>query len=227
MTQSTDAMIRELAADLAPVKPLGRVRDTVLTTLGISLPFYGYWLITSGLREQFRQGGMPDFVYSMVAIALLLIAVGGLAAGLAAVIPGREDDARLGRNILFAGLALGILVLFTQWSLGITAVLDVSGPSVQCAMAAGMLAIPSALLVARFTFMARGAARHFPRALSLACAGGMGVSSGVVHLTCSHADPLHLVLGHAFAPFAGGLVVLIVASITLGIGTRLRQADRS
>lgn len=225
MTQSTEAMIRQLAADLAPVKPLGRVRDTVLAALAISLPFYGYWLITSGVREQFRRGEMPDFVYLVVAIALLLVAVGGLIAGLASAVPGREDDARLGGGVLFAGLTLATLVLAAQWILGTPAILEISRSSIQCAMAAGMLAIPSALLVARFTV--RGAARHFPWALSLACAGAMAVSSAVVHLTCSHAEPIHLVLGHGFAPFAGGLVVLIVVSITFGIGTRLRRTNGS
>ena len=86
-----------------------------------------------------------------------------------------------------------------------------------------MLAIPSALLAARFTV--RGAARHFPTALSLAFIGGMGVSSGVVHLTCSHANPAHLALGHALAPFAGGFVVLIGLSILIGLGPLLRRSN--
>lgn len=223
MTQSTDEMIRELATNLTPVKPLGRVRDTVFAALGISLPFYGYWLITSGVRDQLRLGEAPDLVYLTVGIAQLLVAIGGLGAGLAAAVPGREDTARLGRGIFLAGLGLGILVLGTQWSAGTGVILDVSRSSLQCATAAAMLAVPSALLLARFTV--RGAARHFPRSLSLACMGAIGVSSAVVHLTCSHAESIHLVLGHGFAPLAGGLVILIALTL-VNVLFRLRGADQ-
>jgi hypothetical protein len=125
--------------------------------------------------------------------------------------------------MLLAGLALGVLALGFQWTGASTSILAVSRSSLQCAMAAGMLAIPSALIAARFTV--RGAARNFPIALSLACAGGIGVSSAVIHLTCSHAEPIHLVLGHGFAPFAGGLAILILLSIGVGIRSRLRIAD--
>lgn len=225
MKPSTEALIHELAADLPPVKPLGRLRDTIVAALGISLPFYLYWFITSGVRRQFRQGELPDGVYLMVASALLLVAAGGLLAGLAAAIPGREDASQLGRNLFLSGLAAGLSVLGYHWALGSTSVFEVSRSSAQCAMGAAMLAIPSALLVARFT--ARGAALHFPRALSLACAGGMGVSAGVIHLTCSHADPIHLVLGHALAPFAGGLVVLTGLSIAVGLASLLPRSDAS
>jgi hypothetical protein len=215
VTQSTDAMIRELAATLAPVKPLGRVRDAVLIALGVSLPFYGFWIFSSGVREQFAGGTPPSFVYSIVALLLLAVAAGGVVAGLASAVPGREDAARLGRKVLFAALMLGFLVLGFQLSsrseTWAASILDVSGSSLQCAMAAAMLSIPSALLLGRFTL--RGAARHVPISLALALVGGMGVSSAAVHLTCSHPAPIHLILGHGFAPFAGGLATLILASV--------------
>lgn len=211
MSRSSEELIRNLSRDLPAVVPMGRLRDTVLVGLGFALPFFAFWIFGSGVREQFLRGETPDGVYLTVACVALLLAVGGLVAGLASAIPGREDAYRLGRNLGLAGLALGIAVLGYQISLGSTSGVEVwSGvwrSSGACATGATVLGLPIALFAARY--IVRGFAPRQGLALSLACGGAVGFAAAVVHLTCSYADPLHQIIGHGLAPITGGLVILI------------------
>jgi hypothetical protein len=224
MTRSTEEMIRELSTELPPVKPLGRLRDTVIAGLGIALPIFALWIYNSGLRRQFQRGESPDAIYLLVVCVSLLIATGGVVAGLAAAVPGREVAYRVGRNIFTLGFALGLLALGYQVASGATSFMDALGSSLSCIGGATVLGVPAALFAARF--VNRGEAARPPLALAQVSIGGVGFSAAVVHLTCSHPDPAHLVLGHGLAPLMGGLVVLLGLSLAFGLVSRLgRRAE--
>lgn len=220
MSDSTENMIRELAAGLPPVKPLGRLRDAILLALLISLPFDAYWLLSSGLREQFRLGESPDVTFLAVAAILVTLLIGGSLAGLAAAIPGREDAFALGRNLTIGGAVAGGLLFAISWVGSGTEIGEVMGSSLQCIIGATTLGVPTSLYLA--SYVLRGAPVRAPVAIALACAGGIGVSASIVHLTCSHRLAAHLVLGHGLAPIAVGAAVLLSASLVYALGSALR-----
>lgn len=216
MKQSSEDLIAQLSAELAPVKPLARLRDTILAAVGISIPFYLGWVVAKGVRRQLGRGEMPEAEFLMVWGILLLLAAGGLIAGLSAAIPGREAARRLGRNLSLAGLGLSFIAMAYLVFFGGASLAESAGAALSCTIWSGLLAVPSALFVARF--VVRGAAPQLSRSIALVCAGGIGMSAAVIHLTCSRAEPIHLLLGHGLAPVAGGLVLLIVVSTGLATG---------
>ena len=225
MKQSTDELIATLSGDLSRVEPLGRLREIALSVLGISLPFYLYWLVSRGLRHQFAAGELPDTVYFEVVGILLLLAAGGIVAGLASSIPGREMAVRLGQGLFVSGLVVGFLVLGFEWITGTTSLVEGGLSSLPCVTGAAMLSIPSTFLVTRFIL--RGAAPDLPVTLALACAGGMGIAAMVVHLTCPNPDAMHLMLGHALAPLVAGLFALFVLSLIIAMLSRAVPSSNS
>ncbi len=215
MARSTDDMIRELSRDLPPVTPMRRLREVALMTLGISLPFCVYRLATSGLNDSMAGIESPSVVFTLVLAILVLVAIGGLVAALAGAIPGREKTSRLGLRLCLVALAVATSALGYALAFEPTPFVEIAKSSVGCALGAAMLAVPAALFVTRF--VVRGAADRISTATGLATAGGMGAAAAVVHASCPHPEALHLVMGHGFAPFAGGLVVLTGVSIYFAI----------
>lgn len=220
MAPSTDDLIRELASDLPPVKPLARVRIVVASLLGLSLPVFIWWLTSRGLRHQFEAGEAPTLAYLLATAVMLLLAAGGLLFGLTSVIPGREKEARAGRRLFGAGLGVGVVLFFLYWLSGGSPIVETLASSRSCARGSLLLAIPAGLVVAYYVY--RGAARSLPVALAASFTGAAGVSALMVHLTCAHPDPFHMVLGHALAPLYGGVALLGLGSlvVALGIGRR-------
>ncbi|MCP5039903.1 MAG: DUF1109 family protein [bacterium] len=216
MSPSTERLIRDLATDLPPVRPLARLRSVAALALSLSAPFYAYWYFTYGFRHQFQQGRAPEVMYLLVAVAIVLLAIGGALFGLASAVPGRNADARRGRSLFGTGLGMGLLLLLWQWLAGETSLGEASRTSAYCVRGAALLAIPAALVAAGF--VCRGVSRSLPVALAAGCAGGMALASLVVHSTCPHPDPLHMVLGHAMAPLCGAVVLFATASVAVALG---------
>ena len=211
MARSTEDMIHDLARNLPPVTPMRRLREIVVMALGVSLPFYILRLGTAGFNDRLTGSEPPGLVFLLVSAILVLVAVGGLLAGLAGAIPGRETTSRFGMALTLFALAaiagaFGYSMMFEPASIA-----QAAKGSVACALGAAMLAIPAAWFVTRF--VVRGAARAIPSTMALATAGGMGAAAAIIHATCPHPDSLHLILGHGLAPFVGGLIVLTCASI--------------
>ncbi len=219
MPGSTEDLIRELAGDLPAVKPIARVRAIAGIALAASLPVYAWWFSAQGLRHQFVDGEAPGLVYLLATLAMALLAAGGLVFGLTSVIPGREDDARTGRRVFGAGISVAAALFFFQWFAGPTSIVEGVRSSFHCATGALWLALPAGIIFG--SYVLRGLARSLPAALAAAFTGGMAVAAVMVHLTCPHPDPFHMVLGHALAPLYGGVVLIALTSVfaALGIGS--------
>ncbi len=221
MSRTTEELIRDLAGDLPPVKPLARVRTVVGFALLLSLPLFAWWFAEHGLRHQFHAGETPGFSYLASGAALLILAGGGLVFALTSVIPGRERDARAGQLLFGGGVALALSLFAAQGLAGNLHLVDGLHSSRSCILGAVGLAIPAGLVVARYVI--RGAPRSLSVALAAGFTGGMGMAAILVHLTCAHADPVHMVLGHALAPLYGGVVVVAMASVAAALGMRSRS----
>lgn len=225
MSRSTDDLILRLSGSLPPVKPLRRLRETLLVVVGIPLPVYALWLMTRGIPHGFAQGEAPESLFLAVMSILVLLAGGGLVAGLAAAIPGREGAERIGRVIFWAVSAIGLLLVGYQCLHGTGPIVKDSLSGIPCALFAAMLSIPSAAMVTRNIM--RGAALDRHRAIALACAGSMGVGAVIVHLSCANSEPLHLLAGHALSPLVGGTIVLLGVSMMFRYASRAKTSTSS
>jgi hypothetical protein len=197
---------------------MARARTIAGLALAASLPVYVWWFGGQGLRHQLVEGQAPSLVYILAALVMVLLAAGGLVFGLTSVIPGRENDARVGRRIFGLGVGVATALFFFQWFAGSTALVEGVRSSLHCAAGALWLALPAGIIVGGYVL--RGLARSLPAALAAAFTGGMGLAAVMVHLTCPHPDPLHMVLGHALAPLYGGVASIALTSVfaALGIG---------
>ncbi len=220
MSQSTDDFIRALAEDLPPIQPMERLRETLSMALLASLPLSLVWLMTLGLRPELAgSASLPEFYLPIIAI-LALMAAGGLVAGVADAIPGRESTMMAGRWITALGglAAIGSLGFINSHEMSHQA-----ASSIQCVLGTAFLAVPSVALCARF--VARGAGVLRRRAFFFACVGGMALSALVIHLSCPESNAMHLILGHALAPTIGSATALGAVLAILSVVSRRARTD--
>lgn len=223
MTRSTDALIRELAHDLPAVAPLARLRTTLVKVMLVFMPFAAAWIIMLGLRPDLRTEAVHDPTFLAVTALLILMSAGGLVACLAEAVPGRDAAARGGLAIAGVGASAALIapiVLFVASAEGFDVVAARSG--LHCALGACALAIPAVVICARY--ISRGAPSSGWRAFALASLGTVALAAVIVHLTCPHPDPSHLVVGHGLAPLAAGALALAGLAVSSAIGS---QSDRS
>jgi hypothetical protein len=214
-------LIRALGDDLRPVKPISRLRmalaTVVLAWVAVVLASWawsGVW--PGGLTAMYSKG-------SIAAVFGALAAVGGagLVASLAASVPGRE---RLAWGAFMVGL-LGAAI-----AAGLGTFLVVAAPGhepgapmaghVSCLLRACGVGLLPAFVVAGF---AARAAPYRPLVIALgAAAGAAALGAVAAQATCPFGDPIHMMLGHVFAPVVGALVLtlpLLIAARRLP-GTR-------
>ncbi len=216
MSDPTHELIRELASDLAPVRPLPRLRSAVLTLVGIWLGVAAFTLAWKGVKPEMWGALLLPIGPGGVVLGLLLAGAGGLVASLALALPGREAAARAGRRLAIAGVLLACLVG------GLVLTAGPRGPSAldaPCLVAALAIALAPALAAAWF---AGRAAPFHPLSIALAAATATGALGGAVaQVTCPVHELGHLLWGHAIAP-ALGLVVL-----TIPLLIALRASERA
>jgi hypothetical protein len=205
--RSTEPLLRELARDLKPVRPLPRLRSVAAGLLLIwLLALFVDWMF-GGPSPRFAEEALwrePRFV--AVLAGLLCTAVGATLAALAGAVPGREGDARV-------GIAVGIGGLFLATASGVWAVASQGAGSgshplamsFACVSRATALGIVPALVAC--AFLARALVRT-PRAGAAAAAAGCAALGAVaVHTSCPSGAALHVLLGHSLAPFFAAIVL--------------------
>lgn len=211
---STDALIRELAEDLRPVRPIPPLRWMVGGVLVVWAAVAVVGVALRGMAGDLLPFSGPRAVGAAVFAGLGLTGIGGVVAALALAVPGRE---RLGRGGLVAalvGLALaaGFATLLTLESLGPTGTAP-AGSDFSClgvGLAVGFLpALVAVLLAGR-------AAPHRPLVIVLAAAAGTAALGAVTaQASCPYLDPRHLMLGHLLAPAAAAVLLALPLLVAL------------
>ena len=200
---SAEQRIRELATDLAAVRPIPRLRWVAAAALAVWLAATGaeWWLGGPAPRGD---GAWSRFGFLGVLVALAAVAGGGTAAALGSSVPGRERAARLGWGAVGVGAA-GLL------GFGAVALLAPGSGAFElpwfCIGRAGWIGALPALALAAFAaraFAARAAATALAASL-----GAVALGALVVQLSCRADGALHVWVGHALGPalLAGLLAV--------------------
>lgn len=214
--EPTDRFVRELAQDVAPVSTIPRLRTALVCVLGVwVIAFVAMVLLGSG-------GAAPEGAISHVDPRFLLMgagfgvfAVGAMLRALAGAVPGRESTARIGVRVSSVGLAA--VAIAGVWALlaGPAARGEVDlGGCLVCMSHAVMLGLLPMIVVG--LFLVRAYVREPILAAVFAATGTIALGAVAVHLSCQAGGWLHIVLGHAFAPFAVGCVL----AVPIGLGLR-------
>lgn len=215
----TRELIRDLAADLGPVRPLPRVRFVAAAVLLLWLAIGVVGVAVKGLAPTFLETlAMPVSAGGIFA-GLLVAGLGGVLAALALAIPGRERLARLAFALGGAGMAIAAGVGFA---------LIARSPLVEWRWpaASDLPCLATALVVGLVPALALGwfagrAAPFRPLAIALAAAAGAAALGGsVAQATCPAADPMHLMLGHVIVPAVGAF------ALTLPLLVAIRRSER-
>jgi hypothetical protein len=216
----TRDLIRELARDLTPVKPLPRLRLVVGAVLGLWLAIGVACVAWEGLAPSFWLTLAMPLSAGGIFLGLLVAGVGGMLASLALALPGRERLARAGLALGAAGLAIaagvGIALVarspLAAWRLP-------AGHDLSCLATALAVGVAPALALGWF---AGRAAPFRPLAIALAAAAGAAALGGsVAQAVCPADEAMHLLLAHALAPAVGAF------ALTLPLLVAIRRAERA
>lgn len=204
--RSSEALLRELAADLRPVRPIPRLRSAVAAIAVLACVGAAAVLGRRGLRPDLPPVVTGDAIYDAVAIGMTAIASGALLAGVAACVPGRETAVSRAGRVAIHGAVLAFVVtpigvVFAQHQ-----ALRPPGAADLACLASGLGA--SALAAAASLGFARWAA---PRSLAIAAAsaaaGAGAIGAIAVHVVCPSLEASHWLWGHAGVPAVAALLV--------------------
>jgi hypothetical protein len=200
-------MLRELARDLKPVRPIPRLRTVAAGVLAVwLLALVVDWILGGALPRLGAGGPWSGAAFLTVLVGLAVTAVGATLRALAGAVPGREGEARAGLGLALLGLILvaggGAWAVSTA---GDPAAGDPLWTGFSCVRRATVLGIPPALVAC--LFLARTLARRPQLGAACALAGSVALGAIAVHTSCTHEGALHMLLGHALAPFAVALVL--------------------
>ena len=209
-----DELVRELVADLAPVKPIPPVRAAVAGVVGVWLAVAALGVGIKGLRPDWLEAFLAPLGPGGILAGLGMMGIGGVIASVALGVPGRERTVRVG--IVFALLGLAV-------SAGVGSLLFLQSPAVEmsgsatthfaCLAVACVVALLPAIGV---TIFAGRAAAFRPLVLVIAAAAGTAALGAVTaQATCPYDDVRHLMLGHLLAPAVGALVLSLPLLVAL------------
>jgi len=217
--ESTRELLRELASDLTPVKPLPRLRFVAAAVLLAWLAIGVGGIALEGLAPTFWQTLAVPISAGGIFVGLLLAGLGGVLAALALAIPGREPLARAGLALGGAGVAIAAWVGFALVADSSLAWRLPRAGDLPCLLTALVISLAPALALAWFS----GRAAPFrPLALALAAAAGAAALGGSVAQACCGSDQaMHLLLAHALVPALGVFV------LTLPLLVAIRGSERS
>jgi hypothetical protein len=217
--RTAEEQIRELAQDLAPVRPIPPLRSALgaAVTLGL-VALAAHWLLGGpGLRP--GGGAVSSLPYLATLAGLVLVALGALGAALAAAVPGREATARLGAGVATAGVVLA--VAGNLWGI-VAGDGQMAGERItDCLSCIGRaLTLGAAPVLLACAFIVYAAVRRPGAGTALALAGGMALGAAAVHATCPSDSPMHWLLAHTLAPVVAVLVLTAPLAALLARRTR-------
>lgn len=209
--RSSEALLRELAEDLRPVRPIPRLRSIVASIALLAFAGAATLLWRKGLRPDLIPVATGDAIYDAVAIGMAAIGSGALVAGVAACVPGRERTASRAVRWAILGAALAFLVV----PLGVAATQRhaLRPPDVaDFACVVSGLAVSGLAAAACLVFGWRTAPRSLALAAALAAAGASAVGAIAVHAVCPSPEASHWLWGHACVPVVAGLLAFAAAT---------------
>lgn len=212
--QQTNELIRELSAELAPVRPIPPMRVVLVSVIGL-------WLLVAvvGLAILGRNPGLLDELLNWRGIGAVFFGLGvagvsGLVAAIGLSIPGRENVVRAGLAAALAGMALsagvGTALLMRSPVAAVPApwTSDLTCLGIACAVAL----LPALGIV----WFAGRAAPFRPLTVTLAAAAATtALGAMVAQAHCPFLDMRHLLVAHVFAPGVGALVLSVPLLIAL------------
>jgi hypothetical protein len=214
--RSTEDLVQQLVQNLAPVKPIARLRVAASAVVALWL----FSVVSMGwVTDWWPRLSDAAFWSSPVTVAVLIglavAAAGAIVAAMASAIPGRESLARVGS--MSAGVAAVWVVACGLWAVAGGERLPIAGElagSVDCVFHALALALPAALAVAYY--LSCGALQHRLIGSGIAAAGAAGLGAVAVHASCDLAGGLHLLLGHCLTPILSGLLFALPLAALVG-----------
>ncbi len=207
--RTAEEKIRELARDLAPVRPIPPLRSALAATVALGLvALAAQWLLGGpGLRA----GGVGTWLtlpYLATFSGLAFVALGAIGAALAGAIPGREVSSRLGARVAAFGLVLAIAG--GLWGIAHGDVPAAGEDLSACLSCIGRaLTLGAAPTLLACAFIVHAAVRRPGLGTALAIAGGVALGAAAVHATCPSDSPLHWILAHTLAPVAAMTVLTV------------------
>ncbi|HVN40028.1 MAG TPA: NrsF family protein [Myxococcota bacterium] len=222
--RTAEDRIRELARDLAPVRPIPPLRWVLgaAVVLGSAAPFAAHWLLGS---PGFRSGSsaVSSLPYLATFAGLWLLALGALVAALAWCVPGRESAARRGVGVAASGAAVAVVG-------GLWGIVAGDGPVAGASLADCLpcigraLALGTAPVLLACAFIVYAAVRRPGSGTALALAGGVALGAVAVHVTCPSDSPMHWLLAHTLAPVVA--VLLLTGPLAAFVASRTHRAQR-
>jgi hypothetical protein len=225
--RSSEALLRELAADLRPVRPIPRLRSIVAAIALLAFAGAATLLWRKGLRPDLVPVVSGDAIYDAVGVGMVAIGSGALVAGVAACVPGRERTQSRALRWAALGAALAFLVV----PLGVVAAQRhvLRPPEVaDLACVVSGLAVSVLAAAASLVFGWRTAPRSLALAAAFAAAGAGAVGAIAVHAVCPSPKASHWLWGHACVPVVAGLLAFGTGSALVALRARpLRRRRRS
>lgn len=205
--RETKDFVRELSRDLSPVERIARLRTAAMGVLGLWLLVTLAAVAAKGLTASLSDPSHMSGGYGAILAGLSLVGLGGLAAALAAAVPGREPAVRAGSGVLTFGLliavGLGGLLLRGDPTAATPASLR---SDVACLVLAGIVAaLPS---LGALAYVARAAPARPVATLWGIGLGCVALGAFTAQLGCGDGSLRHLLMSHALAPAIGSAVFL-------------------
>ncbi len=209
MNEATSQLIERLTGELEPVRRILRLRAAAAGVALLALSAAAFALEVRGPRADLLDALARSPGFAAILVGLTLVGLGGVVAALASSVPGRERAAR-------AGVAAGLLGVLLAGGVGAVLLLSGTLPlgpiaswstDLECLTLSLLLALPPAL--GALAFLVRGAPYRPLLAVLAAATGAVAAGALVVHLSCPCSDARHLILAHALAPVAGGLLLTV------------------
>lgn len=209
-----EALIRELAGDLDPVRPIPRIRTVTAGVIALWFAAAATGFAVLGLRPDLAEAMIGAPGVAAVFAGLGLAGLGGVVASLAMGVPGREVLAR-------TALALAILGMLI--AAGIGTLLFAMSPVAEARvpwsadLACLAVAILVGLLPAVGVVWFAGQASPFRPVIAVlaAAAGTAALGAATAQASCPHSEMRHLLVAHALAPAFGVLLLTLPLLVAL------------
>ncbi|MEZ4290933.1 MAG: NrsF family protein [Myxococcota bacterium] len=214
MSDATERLIDGLVADLAPVRPLPRMRSAFAVIVALWAGLLGAlaWRQTTLTGGVAAVGWLMDRVYLVAFVALIVAALGGTVSALASGTPGRERLELGGLGAACSGLFAGAIVCVVGMLGGPgTAALVAGTREGMCLGESALLSLlPAGVILA---FLVRGWAMRPWRAAGIALLASGALGASIVHFGCGFLEPGHVLLSHLSVP----LVLVVLGLYPLGL----------
>lgn len=211
----TDDLLRQLSADLKPVRRIAPLRASAALVIGLwALAVMCEWRMGGARPAMGDAGRWHDPAYSLLFGGLLLAAGSGLVAVLAQRMPGRESLSRGAMIVAGAGAFAAVGAAGMEWFHAGAGMMGGLAGSWSCVMRSLTLAVMPAIAAA---VLLRGHWRGGDGWRVPLFAAPLGALA--VHASCVAGGAEHMLLGHSFGPVLAG----VVFGATAWVFARLRQ----